>query len=232
MSREKNLRNQSGRGNLLGIPLLLFISGIILLSIAGFNHFKYAFYLSRLFLHDTVRTEVLSKEQLEIDIWDAQTQNSTKEIRYPSLGEQYGDLIISSADIDYPVYHGDREVDLIKGIGHYQGSRYPGEGGNVVLAGHRQSVFRNLKYIEVGDTVEFRTTFGIFVYRISEIKITHRDDKSILQPTQEEILTLYTCYPVDGIRANPSERYVVICTLEEKLPSRDVDQRRGHNEDT
>ena len=68
---------------------------------------------------------------------------------------------------------------LNKGIGHYFGSRYPGENGKVVLSGHRNTVFKNLGKAKIGDQVVFETTYGTYIYKVSGIRITNGDDKTI-----------------------------------------------------
>jgi sortase A len=218
----------SRKGILIGIPLLLFVSGIILLSIGTYKYFSYAFYLSRLFIHDEIKPELSSVNVLD----NREPDDSGEEIRdsgnmagnvdeasvdiasiqWPGLGDQFGSLIIESVSIDYPVYHGDRDEDLRKGIGHYNGSRFPGEKGNVVLSGHRNTVFKPLKQVEIGDSVIFETTYGKYEYVISDIRITNGNDKTIVEPSDTEKLTLYTCYPFEYI-GNAPKRYVVTCSL-------------------
>lgn len=216
----------SRRGILIGIPLLLFISGIILLSISTYKYLSYAFYLSRLFIHDEIKPELHAVNVLDHDEpiesgEEVIRSESTSEdwvdvsaIKWPMLGEQFGNLVIESATLDYPVYHGDREEDFRKGIGHYNGSGFPGEGGNVVLSGHRNTVFKALKDVEVGDKVTFETTYGKYEYVISDIRITDGNDKTIVQPSSTEKLTLYTCYPFEYF-GNAPNRYVITCSLVE-----------------
>ena len=205
------------KGILFGIPLLLFISGILLLSIGSYKYVTYAFYISRLFIHDEIKPSIHSVDILDNNENDLDNESVVTKVQFPSLGDQFGELVIESVAMRYPVYHGDRDEDLLKGIGHYNGSRFPGEGGNVVLAGHRNSVFKPLKLVKVGDTVIFEATYGKYVYAITDIRITQGDDKSIIEPSDIEKLTLYTCYPFDYI-GNAPKRYVVTCDLVEGTP--------------
>jgi sortase A len=188
-------------GILFGIPFLLFACGIALISIGSYNYFKSAYFISSLFLHKDYKPTVELKSSVD------QNKNI-----YPSYGEKFADLIIAKSSINIPVFHGDSEEQLIKGAGHFNGSRFPGEGSNVVLAGHRNSVFSNLKDVSKGDTIILNTTYGKYVYNISEIKIVKGNDNSIVQPLDSEKLTLYTCYPFDYI-GNAPNRYVVISDL-------------------
>ena len=128
-------------------------------------------------------------------------------------GDQIGIVRISSADLEVNVYQGDREDELQIGAGHYGGSLFPGQGGNIVLAGHRTTYFRNLEYVEIGDRVEFETTYVFFAYQVCEIKILDADAfESIVEETAQEQLTMYTCHPFNYV-GNAPQRYVVLCDL-------------------
>ena len=204
-------------GILFGIPFLLFIFGVALISIGSYNYLKSAFYLSGLFLHDEYKPVVQSSPT-----------PSANKITFPSFGDKFADLIIDKASINIPVFHGDSEEQLLKGAGHYNGSRFPGEGSNIVLAGHRNSVFKGLKNVSKGDTIILKTTYGEYVYMISEIKIVKGNDNSIVQPMDSEKLTLYTCYPFDYI-GNAPNRYVVISDLIEGKNLQELKQIGGNN---
>jgi sortase A len=207
MGKEKisqgKAQRKPNRGILLGIPLLLFICGIALISIGSFNYLKSAYYLSSLFIEQDYKPTVQKK---------ASEAEGSKKITFPSFGDKFGEIIIDKASINVPVFHGDREEQLLKGVGHYSGSRFPGEGGNIVMAGHRNSVFKGLKNVAKGDIITLNTTYGKYEYKISEIKIIKGNDNSIVQPLDSEKLTLYTCYPFNYV-GNAPNRYVVIADL-------------------
>jgi sortase A len=207
MGKEKisqgKAQRKPNRGILLGIPLLLFICGIALISIGSFNYLKSAYYLSSLFIEQDYKPTVQKK---------ASEAEGNKKITFPSFGDKFGEIIIDKASINVPVFHGDREEQLLKGVGHYSGSRFPGEGGNIVMAGHRNSVFKGLKDVAKGDIITLNTTYGKYEYKISEIKIIKGNDNSIVQPLDSEKLTLYTCYPFNYV-GNAPNRYVVIADL-------------------
>lgn len=205
VSKGKSHR-KPGRGILFGIPLLLFVCGVALISIGTYNYFRSAFYISSLFLHSDYKPTVQIKE----------TKSSANEnkVLFPKYGEKFADIVIDKVGLTVPVFNGDSEEMLLRGAGHFNGSRFPGEGGNVVVSGHRNSVFRALKDVSKGDNIVLDTTYGKYVYKISEIKIVKGNDKSIVQPLDNEKLTLYTCYPFDYI-GNAPNRYVVIGNLVE-----------------
>jgi len=143
--------------------------------------------------------------------WPVLTRDATGRLVVPFfyIGDPFGTITIPSVDIEVTAYHGDSETEFRKGVGHYAGSFYPGQDGNILIAGHRNSFFRNFEYLEIGDTVNFDTTYGRFEYTITEFKIIKGNDNSIAKDTTKEQLTMYTCYPFTYI-GNAPERYVVI----------------------
>ena len=67
---------------------------------------------------------------------------------------------------------------------------------------------------QIGDAIRLELTYGTYVYEISNIEIKSNTDESILAPSEEQILTLYTYYPFDYI-GNTPDRYVVTAKLVE-----------------
>lgn len=147
--------------------------------------------------------------------WPTLDRDATGRLIVPFfyIGDAFGTIKIPEVDIEVTAYHGDSESEFRKGVGHYAGSFYPGQGGNILIAGHRNSFFRNFEYLEIGDRVIFETTYGRFEYAITEFKIIKGTDNSIAKDTTKEQLTMYTCYPFTYI-GNAPERYVVIAELE------------------
>ena len=95
-----------------------------------------------------------------------------------------------------PVYVGDTNEILKKGVGKYFGSRFCGEGGKIVLDAHCTREFYCLEDMQVGYTVRMHTVYGEYVYRVDDIIFfTNEDEHVVLDETAEEQLLLYTCYP-------------------------------------
>jgi sortase A len=106
------------------------------------------------------------------------------------------------------VMSGDDAKTLKVSAGHLPDTPKPWERGNSAIAAHRDSHFRPLKNIRVGDEVRMRTLHGDIVYRVNNIKIVTPDDLSVLQPGRGDSLTLITCYPFNYIGSAP-KRYIV-----------------------
>jgi sortase A len=127
----------------------------------------------------------------------------------PPMGEAVGILQIPRLNADLPIVEGTDPDDLEKGVGHYKGSYYPDEKGQIVLSGHRDTVFRKAGELEIGDSLEIILPYGNFEYEITETKIVESDDLSIitLQNETEELL-LTTCYPFSYV-GNAPQRYII-----------------------
>jgi sortase A len=127
----------------------------------------------------------------------------------PPIGEAVGILQIPRLKADLPIVEGTDPDDLEKGVGHYKGSYYPNENGQIVLSGHRDTVFRKAGELEIGDSLEIVLPYGNFEYEITNTKIVEADDTSIitLQNESEELL-LTTCYPFSYV-GNAPQRYII-----------------------
>ena len=119
-----------------------------------------------------------------------------------------GRLVISKADVEVMILDGTSDATLDRGVGLIEGTARPGEGGNVGIAGHRDSFFRGLRHLSSGDEIELATLKGLTRYRISEILVVEPEYVQVLDPTPESSLTLVTCYPFYHIGSAP-QRYIV-----------------------
>lgn len=126
----------------------------------------------------------------------------------PEEGDNIGTLTIPTLDQVLPIIHGVGEDELEKGIGHFAQSVLPGENNNSVLSGHRDTVFRDLGKLEIGDQLIVQTTAGIFTYVINNTQIVDKDDKTIITPKDHAVLTVTTCYPFGYVGSAP-DRYIL-----------------------
>ena len=133
-------------------------------------------------------------------------------ITKPADGTIFGTIFIPRLKKTIPIVEGTTASDLKKGVGHYVGSVLPGVANNSVLAGHRDSVFRNLGQVKLGDLLTVTTDWGIFIYEVHKIRIVKADDKTVIVPTSGAVLTLSTCYPFTYF-GNAPKRYIVQADL-------------------
>ena len=129
-------------------------------------------------------------------------------ISKPKVGQIIGTLTIPRIKSSLPIIEGTGAKELKRGVGHYVGSVIPGVSDNSVLAGHRDSVFRKLGEVKIGDLITVKNDYGSFVYEVHKIRIVKANDRTVIVPTTDAILTLSTCYPFRYI-GNAPNRYVV-----------------------
>ncbi|MFD9625864.1 class D sortase [Peribacillus muralis] len=130
----------------------------------------------------------------------------------PKTGEEIGELYIPKLKAKLPIFHGTNEDELERGVGHFAGSVLPGENDNSVLSGHRDTVFRKLGEVGVGDLLIVRTSAGEFTYKVKKVRIVDEDDRTVIVPKPRATLTVSTCYPFDYIGSAP-ERYILVAYL-------------------
>lgn len=106
------------------------------------------------------------------------------------------------------VREGADHATLARAVGLVPNSARPGENGNMVLAGHRDTFFRPLRKVRVGDVVRLVRPDGTFDYRVDALHVVKPEETSVLQSRGVEELTLVTCYPFRFIGPAP-ERFIV-----------------------
>ena len=128
------------------------------------------------------------------------------------IGDTVAKLKIPRLDAELYVVEGDGPRELRRGPGHLTGTALPGESGNCVIAGHRDTHFRVLKDIREGDDIVLQTESGQYLYRVRRTGIVSPENTSALQPTSKAALNLITCYPFYFVGSAP-KRFVVEAQL-------------------
>jgi sortase A len=100
---------------------------------------------------------------------------------------------------------------------HLSSTPEPGEKGNSVIVGHRDTQFNSLKRLQKGDIIEVKTTHKRQQFKVTMLRIAlhsqleyvlnnnNNDSFDVDQPS----ITLVTCYPFDSVVPNPTHRYIV-----------------------
>lgn len=130
----------------------------------------------------------------------------------PSPGDVVGRLEIPRLGVSTIVFEGAYRDVLERGAGHLPGSALLGARGNTVLAAHRDTFFRPLRSIRVGDVVKVHVPPTDSIYIVQSTRVVEPDEVGVLKPTSEPALTLITCYPFRYIGPAP-ERLVVRALL-------------------
>ena len=209
MSKKK----KSNKTVLFLTPVSVFAVCAALIAGAGYVPFTKVMNASNVIFSASVPKEEIGKIKYDTKEVEDVLDDGSK-IIYPSFGAQYAEIKIDSINLDAPVYWGDTEELLQQVVCQYTGSVYLGMKGNVVLAAHCNTFFYHLGEMKVGDTVVITTSYGEFTYRMAEQVLFKETDNGYVSPTEDDRLTLYTCY---GNLLGPTEdRLAVICELVEK----------------
>lgn len=119
-----------------------------------------------------------------------------------------GRIVATRVGLDAMIVEGTESEDLNRGVGHVRVSALPGEPGNIVLAGHRDTFFRGLHGIERGDLVALQTARGVYEYRVDSTFVVRPSRVDVMERAGRNQLTLVTCYPFHWIGSAPM-RFVV-----------------------
>jgi sortase A len=93
---------------------------------------------------------------------------------------------------------------------HMLASPQPGDAGNSVIAGHRDTHFHFLRHVAVGDVLEVDFPDGrIEHFEIMTLEVADVRDSSLQLDGGANQLVLVTCYPLDEIGPTGPLRYVV-----------------------
>jgi sortase A len=131
----------------------------------------------------------------------------------PKRGAWLARLEGPSVGLATTVLEGSDDGTLSRAAGHLEETALPGDGaGNVAVAGHRDSFFRPLRGIRVGDDLTLTTRAEVLHYRVSATHIVEPSDTSVLASSERPTLTLVTCYPFQYIGHAP-KRFIVQASL-------------------
>ncbi|MEM7610927.1 MAG: class GN sortase [Pseudomonadota bacterium] len=107
---------------------------------------------------------------------------------------------------------------LAFGPGHLEASVMPGDPGNSVVAGHRDTHFRFLADVEIGDRLVVDRRDGIRkVFEIANLEVVDSRRASVALDQEQSRLTLVTCYPFDALERGPLRYVVTALPIEQEL---------------
>jgi sortase A len=109
--------------------------------------------------------------------------------------------------------------NLAWGPTHVAPSALPGSMGHSIISGHRDTHFRFLAKLRVGDTLDLEYLTGQVSYEVIATEIIDLRVEPVLLEPEQAMLTLVTCYPFDAISANTPFRYLVHATRLTRTPA-------------
>lgn len=156
------------------------------------------------------KDSIFDKEN-KVEVTNQKTIPSSS-LTYPEVGTEYGEVVIDKLKIDSKLTFGDRPADLRTGVGHFNGSAFPGEEGTSLIGGHNTTDFAQLHLIETGDEITITTNYGVYTYRVTSQKVARFDDPTAIAALYEKPkghqLILYTCSPADMIGLTDERLFV------------------------
>jgi sortase A len=197
MSREGATTNHARRSRIIvlrGAYYLFLAIGIGALTYAGYSIAEAHAYQAR--------------EQNAFEGSRIQNASEREDPELVGEGGVIGEMEVPRLSLKIIVVQGDSERILRRAVGHIPETALPGQSGNVVLAGHRDSFFRRLRDIRSGDVITVKTRNAQFQYQVESTAVVPPGDVSVLQPSGGRTLTLITCFPFYYVGAAP-DRFIV-----------------------
>lgn len=151
----------------------------------------------------------------------------------------FGDGLIGYIDIPkinvkLPIYHGDMDKVLEKGVAHIPNTGFPigGIGNHSVLSAHTgyptQVFFDNLDDLAIGDEIKVSVLDETLIYKVTAKNIVKPDNISLLSvDDRKDLISLITCYPY-GVN---SHRLIVTAERLSEIPST-TDENKSSVENT
>jgi sortase A len=195
----KNLRSRTPR-QLLSLAMLLV--GVLLISYVGSEYWG--------MYHSQRQLETQWEHQQQLAPVPAPGQPKVQ----PAADDLLTKVSIPKIKLDAIVVEGASRKQLSIGPGHVIRTAMPGEPGNAVITGHRDTFFRHIYELQKGDEIQVRRSGQVFTFQVTGKKIVQPEDVSVLKQTTDPQLTLITCYPTYYIGPAP-QRLVVFSKLVE-----------------
>jgi sortase A len=136
-------------------------------------------------------------------------------------GQALARLKVPRLGLSIIVVAGTDEGSLEKGPGWYTGTRLPGEGQLIYIAGHRTTYlapFAHIEELQRGDAVTLELPYATFLYRVTGHVVVPADDVARLKSRGFETVALQACHP----RFFATHRYIAYARPVQVIPRRGV----------
>ena len=209
------MRNSSGRNKVWSV--LVVTLGLLLVCVATWQ----------LYGRDALagnQQEKVAQQLLKVSPTDEPSSDEPALVTgIPTVGDYFAVITIPKLGTEWirTVSEGTTPEILDElGVGHYEGTRYPGQAGNFALAGHSgnpRTPFRNLDSLSPGDEITVRTATENFVYQVvSEEVVDETDVETVYEvpvfgesEVGEQWLTITTCLQ----NGDATKRFVIYAKL-------------------
>ena len=141
--------------------------------------------------------------------WKKTVKTQSPQLAWPwAKTYPVGKLYFPKLDESFTILNGTTAEALAFGPGHVEGTSYPGEAGNICIAGHRDSFFNNIQNLNIGDIIRIDYVDSQQLFQIESTRVVQPEDTRWLDPSDSTLLTLITCYPFNYMGDGP-DRYIV-----------------------
>ena len=101
---------------------------------------------------------------------------------------------------------------LAFGPGLVENTSLPGQSGNICIAGHRDSFFKNIRNLNADDPIKISGINTEQIFKIKQFAIVYPENISWISSQTKGALTLITCYPFE-FTGNAPLRYIIRAEL-------------------
>ena len=188
--------------------LVLALAGLVLFGQGGYIHVKAL--IAQVLLERAFREAIVSGHSVKPWSWA-----DTWPIARIEVKRLHASAIVLA---------GSSGQALAFGPGHVELTPDAGERGVAVYSAHRDTHFRFLRDVTVGDEIDVTRSDGkAFRYRADRASVVRFDTSGIEPLGNGYELVLSTCWPFDAVTSGP-ERYILHATI--IGPSRTTDEHR------
>ncbi len=154
-------------------------------------------------------------QEMMVRAWDRAADGAEKPAPWPWADTwPVAKLSAKSGEVNLIVLAGGSGRTLAFGPGHLSASSLPGESGNTIIAGHRDTHFSFLRDMSIGETLSIEEISGLkHLYKVIGIDVVDSRRGSLLLDTESPMLSLVTCYPFDASVVGGPLRYVVTAKM-------------------
>lgn len=186
----------SRKGRALALAFLLIAGSGVPFAGAGWIHGKAI--LAQILLERSWQARLAGAADDAVKPWPWADTTPVARLQVPRL------------EVDQVVLAGASGRSLAFGPGHLTGTALPGERGNSVITGHRDTHFDFIGNLKPGDTFRLQRTDGSWArYRVAGGEVVDARTAQLVNTPDRSAVTLVTCYPFNSRDYNQPWRYAV-----------------------
>ena len=174
---------------------------LLVIGLASLGYFSYVVVESHLY-------QALENRELDEILASVPAHVAPTPRPHPVPGSAIGRIEIPRLNVSAVIRAGSDARTLRLAVGHIAGTAFPGEFGNIGLAGHRDTFFRRLRDIRVDDEIRIVTPGETYSFKVERTIVVEPRDTWVLNATPSPALTLVTCYPFTYVGSAP-QRFIV-----------------------